>query len=393
VPRKGSSEVEVLPILLSRAALCIAITMSAAMGASLQAHPQKIITFDAPGADLTPGDFNGTIPGGVNVWGAIAGAYVDGNNVYHGFVRSPEGKFIAFEAPGADTTQGSFNGTSPNAINDLGVITGNYWDTNGFSHGFVRSPNGKFTTFDVPGASGFGTTPRAFNLEGAVVGVYTDSNFSFHAFLRSPEGKFTTWIGPDACTGNGSDGCFGSGASNVNFFGLVAGGFEDNSGNFVHHGFVRNAEGELKVFDVPGAGTGSYQGTGCPGCNLGLNQLGAIAGSYIDANNVSHGFLRNARGEFTTFDVPGAGTDSFEGTGCPSDCPVSLNDWGAITGIYIDADGVLHGYLRTLDGKSATVDPPGSILTWTSGINDRGVITGYYVDANDVYHGFIREPR
>jgi len=382
----------VLPILLSRTALCVAITMSAAMGASLQTYAQKIITFDAPGADLTPNDFNGTIPGGANVWGAITGAYIDANNVYHGFLRSPEGKFTTFEAPAADTTPGSFNGTSPSNINDLGVITGNYWDANGFSHGFVRSPNGKFTTFDVPGAGGFGTTPRAFNLEGAIVGVYTDSNFSFHAFLRSPEGKFTTWNGPDACTGNGSDGCFGSGASNVNIFGLVAGGFEDNSGNFVHHGFGRNAEGKLKVFDVPGAGTGSYQGTGCPGCNLGLNQLGAIAGSYIDANSVSHGFLRDARGEFTTFDVPGAGTDSYEGTGCPSDCPVSLNDWGAIAGIYIDANGVLHGYLRTLDGKAATVDPVGSIFTWVSGINDRGVITGYYVDANFVYHGFIREP-
>jgi hypothetical protein len=29
---------------------------------------------------------------------------------------------------------------------------------------------------------------------------------------------------------------------------------------------------------TPGAGTGSYQGTGCPGCARGLNQLGAVAG-------------------------------------------------------------------------------------------------------------------
>ena len=221
---------------------------------------------------------------------------------------------------------------------------------------------------------------------------YTDSNYSFRAFLRSPDGKFTTWIGPDACTGNGSEGCFGSGASNINAFGTIAGGFEDNSGNFVHHSFVRNPEGKLKTFDVPGAGTGSYQGTGCPGCNLGLNQLGAIAGIYSDANSVNHGFLRSPDGKFTTFDAPGAGTDSYQGTGCFSDCPVSLNDWGAITGIYIDANYVYHGYLRSPEGKIVTVDPVGSTFTFPAGINDLGSITGYYVDANGVYHGFLTIP-
>jgi hypothetical protein len=305
-------------------------------------------------------------------------------------VRSPEGTFTTFEAPGADL--GSFNGTAPCCINDLGAITGVYYDKTGFSHGFLRSPEGKFTTFDVPGVGGYGTTPIAMNLEGAIVGNYTDSNFSFHAFLRSPDGKFTRWIGPDACTGKGSEGCFGSGASNINAFGIIAGGFEDNSGNFVHHGFVRNAEGKLKTFDVPGAGIGSYQGTGCPGCALGLNQLGAIAGIYSDANSVNHGFLRSPDGKFTTFDAPGAGTGSYQGTGCPSDCPVSLNDWGAITGIYIDANFVYHGYLRSPEGKFATVDPLGSVFTFPDGINDFGAITGYYIDASNVYHGFLAVP-
>jgi hypothetical protein len=174
--------------------------------------------------------------------------------------------------------------------------------------------------------------------------------------------------------------------------GTVAGGFEDNSGNFVHHSFVRNAEGKLKVFDVPGAGTGSYQGTGCPGCNLGLNQFGAIAGIYSDANSVNHGYLRSPNGKITTFDAPGAGTDGFEGTGCFSDCPVSLNDWEAITGTYIDSNFVFHGYLRSPEGKFANVDPPGSVGTRPVGINDFAVITGYYLDANNVYHGFVRKP-
>jgi hypothetical protein len=39
-----------------------------------------------------------------------------------------------------------------------------------------------------------------------------------------------------------------------------------------------------------------------------------------------------------------------------------------------------------------TVDPVDSIFTLSSGINDFGVVTGYYVDANFVYHGFVAVP-
>ena len=367
------------------ALLCL--TLLAALVITVPSNAQQIITFNAPNSGT--GEFQGTLSTGINSFGTVTGYVTDSNNGTHGFVRTPDGKFTNFDVPGADPVVGC---TCPSAINDLGVVAGYYIDTNGFSHGFLRRPDGKFTTFDVPGAGGFGSTPIAINLEGAIVGYYSDSNFSTRAFLRSRDGKFTTWIGPDACTGSNSEGCFGSGASNINAFGIVAGGFEDNGGNFVHHSYVRNAEGKLKTFDAPGAGTGSYQGTGCPGCFLGLNQLGAIAGIYSDANSVNHGFLRSREGKFTTFDAPGAGTVAGQGTGCPSDCPVSLNDFGAITGIYIDANFVAHGYLRSPEGKIVTVDPVGTTFTFPDGINDLGSITGYYFDANTVFHGFLTIP-
>lgn len=247
----------------------VLLFMAALPGVQLSA--QKIVKFDVPGADMTAGSNNGTFPAGINNWAAITGYYVDVKDVYYGFLRSPDGGLTSFQAPGADTTAGSFNGTDPTGINDLGAITGEYWDVSGTGHGFLRSPDGKFTTFDAPGAGGYGTTPLAINLGGAVVGYYSDSNFAFHAFLRSPDGKFTTWTGPDACTGNGSEGCYGTGASNINAFGMLVGGFQDDSGYFVHHSFVRSADGKLKTFDVPDAGKGLDQGTGCPGCALGLN--------------------------------------------------------------------------------------------------------------------------
>ena len=47
------------------------------------------------------------------------------------------------------------------------------------------------------------------------------------------------------------------------------------------------------TFDAPGAGTGAGQGT----FPITINTAGAITGFYIDANNVSHGFVRPADDE------------------------------------------------------------------------------------------------
>jgi hypothetical protein len=65
----------------------------------VSAQQTSIITFDAPGADTHPSDFNGTYPGSINFWGVITGSYQDTNNTFYGFVRSPEGTFATFEAP------------------------------------------------------------------------------------------------------------------------------------------------------------------------------------------------------------------------------------------------------------------------------------------------------
>jgi hypothetical protein len=368
------------------------------MAVAASAGP-RIITFDAPGAGT--GAYQGTgcfaytdCSVLINNFGAITGYYLDANNVFHGFLRSPEGKFTNFEAPGSDTNPNDFNGTLPNAINDAGAITGAYYDLNSVGHGFLRSPDGTFTTFDAPGSVGY-TNPVAISLESDIVGYYGDENGQARAFLRRSDGSFATWSGPDACTGAPAGGfCGGTAAFNINIFGTVAGGFGDQ--NLVSHVLIRTPAGKLQTYSVPSAGTGSGQGTGCPGCSRGLNLFGAIASYYIDGNNVVHGFLRTPGGQLTTFDAPGEGP---YGVGCAADCPIGLNDWGAITGIYLDANNVFHGFLRSPEGRFTTFEAPGADTTagdfngtFPYTINDQGLITGYYIDANNVSHGFLRLP-
>lgn len=375
------------PSLLFSALLTLGV--AASVHAGTQPH---IISFDVPGAADTGCFSNCAVS--INNLGEVTGSYLDANNVFHGFVREPDGKIVKFEAPGADTGSGDYNGTLPNSINDAGWITGIYLDTGGVSHGFLRSPENVFTKIDIPGYSA--TTPISLNLEGAVVGFANDANSVFRGFLRHPDGKFETWIGPGGCNTNSTTGCYGTAAFSINFLGTIAGGYEDDSGNFVNHGLVRTAGGKLTSFDVPGAGTGGYQGTGCPGCSTGLNQLGAMASYYIDANYVAHGFLRSPSGGITTFDSPGNGSQGF---GCFSDCAIGLNDLGAITGSYLDANNVYHGFIRSPDGTFRTFQAPGADTTpgdyngtFPVSINDFGVVAGYYIDANNVYHGFLLLP-
>ena len=92
--------------------------------------------------------------------GRIIGFIRDANNVRHGFIRSKNGTFTIFDAPGAGTAAGQ--GTRAYATNPSGTITGHFIDSGNVSHGYVRSKQGVITVFDAPGAGtgpGQGTFP------------------------------------------------------------------------------------------------------------------------------------------------------------------------------------------------------------------------------------------
>jgi len=59
----------------------------------------------------------------------------------------------------------------------------------------------------------------------------------------------------------------------------------------------------------------------------------------------------------TSFDVPGAGTGFGQGT-----FPTAINPAGVITGYYLDAGSIPHGFLRARDGTFIPFDPQGSLV-------------------------------
>jgi hypothetical protein len=182
--------------------------------------------------------------------------------------------------------------------------------------GVVDNGTPTFTTFGVSGASG--TYPRSINRAGGIAGQYDTKgavNGSFtHGFVRAADGSIASFDAP------GGIHTIGTSTQAINAGGTVTGYYEyevsQEDGGVVPlaYGFVRAVDGSFTTFSAPGAGTGGYpanQGT----YPLSINAAGTITGYYIDANGVSHGFTRTGRGTLTSFDAPegGSGTNSGQG--------------------------------------------------------------------------------
>ena len=183
---------------------------------------------------------------------------------------------------------------------------------------------------------------------------------------------------PGAGTGFGQGTISGA----INPSGVIAGTYLDASNIF--HGFVRTPHGAITAFDPPGSASTLPQS---------INPAGAIAGFTQDNNGLFHGFARTPDGTFTVFDAPGAGTIAGTGT-----FAFNINTEGAIAGWDLDNQGVFHGFLRAPDGTIAVFDAPGAGTssgtgTQTAGtdaLNSEGTVTGDYLDANFTWHGYVR---
>ncbi len=163
---------------------------------------------------------------------------------------------------------------------------------------------------------------------------------------------------------------------------------------------------------------------------FGINDHDVIAGSYVDANGVEHGFFGPLNGTYTTFDYGGTSTgtepralndagditgfaadpsfavgteflrdgkkgtiSTFEKSGVPLDGIAQgiIKKKEMSTGDYIDPNtGIRTGYLAK-DGNYQSDVNLGLNATRTSprGMNKHGILAGLFIDSGAVQHGFI----
>ncbi len=273
--------------------------------ASAQLLPAgTITTFDPPGSTFT-------LPSAITPSGVIIGSYVDASGVTHGFLRARDGSITSYDVPpgGFIDSPIYIPGGPPPSVNPAGDITGTYFDASFGEHGFLRTPDGTFTTIDFPGA--FFTEALAINPAGVIVGDFCNAVTCFQGFLRTPDGTFTV-INANAGIPN-----------DINPAGAITGSAADGSGR----GYLRSPDGTFITFNPPGSTFTEPTA---------INAAGAITGFHQDAHFVAHGFVRAPDGTFITFDPPGS-TFTF---------PTAINPGGVITGVFSDASGALHEFVR-----------------------------------------------
>lgn len=110
-----------------------------------------------------------------------------------------------------------------------------------------------------------------------------------------------------------------------------------------------------------------------------INVAGVVVGS-VDDGATAHGFVRDALGTVTTFQLSGQPTYAR-----------GINDAGVIAG-YVIAGGVAQGFVGNSGIGFAPVTVPGAVETVALAINNSGQVAGYWVDAQGHRHGFIATP-
>ena len=184
-------------------------------------------TVNVPGAQQTEG-------WGINNAGVMVGWYIDSAGMNHGYILNGK-KLTTLDDPNG--LAGSTRGSNLNPDGAISVV-GYYYNTIGNVVGFLYK-GGKFT--DVPGPKGaVNTYASAINDSGAIVGSYSDLGGYWHGFVLKDK-KYTTLDVPGAS---------GSVATGINKSGQITLFWFDSNGadeSSLYNGTT------YKTINVPGA--------------------------------------------------------------------------------------------------------------------------------------------
>jgi probable HAF family extracellular repeat protein len=278
----------------------------------------------------------------------------------------------------------SLNGTTDTrftqllGVNTKGIIAGYHGDENtentpnkGFRlklSGRIPSAELNFADENFPGSDQ--TQVIGINNDGDTVGFYVTGDTT-HGFMKA-DGKDSVTVDLPGTTFNQLLG--------INNKGQAAGYFQDNALTPLQHAYVRDANGDFRVLNLP---MPSSQATG-------INDKGTIVG-FLQASTAdthSSGFvLKN--GKVTELNFPGSTFTQALG----------INNSDDVVGTFTDANATQHGFVyengryRTIDFTGGNLNVSGTIV---NGINDHDEIVGFFQTPNNSgqtdTRGFIGVP-
>lgn len=194
----------------------------------------------------------------------------------------------------------------------------------------------KFSYFAIDDS----TTIQGINDNGVIVGLDSPKGFT-----RLPTGHTSVYLVP---------GSIFTVFNGINDSNIKVGAYTP-SGTTVSTGLALHGKTVVSVHHP-----GDTWGTSLSG----INKAGTVAGSFLNDNEISHGFtIKN--GVITDLDFPNAFWTA----------PAAINDKGDVVGYYTFSDGQMHGF-SDRGGSFSSFDFPGSLATSFTGISDGGVIVG-----------------
>jgi hypothetical protein len=142
----------------------------------LRYPPVFYVTFDPPAGCQAGENYYQRI----NNLGDVVGTCLHDIFFESGYVRWRTGVIERIDFPGAIATQ-------PAGIAEDGTIAGTYYTAGDVGHGFVRSPSGVYTSFDVPGADAATTRVDRIDAQGNITGHYFSGDFLNRTYIRYRE--------------------------------------------------------------------------------------------------------------------------------------------------------------------------------------------------------------
>ena len=245
------------------------------------------------------------------------------------------------------------------ASNDFGDYAGNTRSPDGEKTIGFTLIDGVFATYDFPGS--VNTFFYALDNTGKAAGHYKDIDGLYHGVILEG-GELRQYDFP--------------GAAETHIYGIsdetgaLSGNIVDAAGTT--HAF----SGEL-IITVPGA-VNTYGDF--------VNAAGAVVGSYIDADGMFHGFIRNPDGSFATIDLPEMPNLEYLFVN-------TITDFGIVGFRAKAANDILRSFILMPDGTLYEIRIPSSVITVVRNVNQDGSIVGYYDLADGHRHGFLGRPK
>jgi hypothetical protein len=311
----------------------IVVAAGLLVAADAKAVPQYTFgpAFDVAGADAGSTNFFGISPNGTDIVGTFRQ-----NHVIKSFEKQGNNVIVLNDQPGFSTFANSVSGfraIQAFGVNDSGTITGEL-DAQTTTHGFLRS-GGNFSQLDFPASRQ--TFANGINNAGTVVGQFVDGNINSLQPTHSFQGTTSFDIAGFPNTASAGEGINSHGDILANVFATP------NQGVLIKNGITT-------AFIFPGS-TFTFAS--------GLNDGDTIVGDFDDASHKTHGFIRDAQGNFFQFDAPNSkGTEFF-----------GIDTNGDIVGSFQDATGT-HAFEATpvSDVVTTTTPEPGALALLGTGL-------------------------